>query len=113
MEGRKKLREKPTKLNRSKNGEKVMKKRALILITALLTADKANAQNRDFLEAIAEKTGTLLGTTSRAMTRRSLKGTALDLEKNKPLELKKPLRDCWKEKQVIDEKVIECMQEDD
>jgi hypothetical protein len=85
--------------------------RAAFGFSIVASAGAADAKD-NWLDKTAQGIGNFLGGIGNAYGKRALKGTRLDPDKNKPIQLKKSLRECMKENNRIDDEVIECMKDE-
>jgi|GEM_PF-3369547 len=85
--------------------------RAAFGLAIVAAAGTADAKDNSFDKA-ARGIGRFLGEIGNAYGKRALKGTRLDPDRNKPIQLKKSLRECMKENNRIDDEVIECMKDE-
>jgi hypothetical protein len=85
--------------------------RVVFGLAVVATAGTADAKDNWF-DKTAQGIGRFLGGMGNAYGKRALKGTRLDPDKDKPIQLKKPLRECMKENNQIDDEVIECMKDE-
>lgn len=89
-----------------------MKKATWVLIVSVLWTAQTKAET-DPLTATMREADRLLkgfaGAVGNAIAKQAMKGTALDQDRNKPVVMKKSLRECIKKPNVIDAEVFQCM----
>jgi hypothetical protein len=65
---------------------------------------------KSWIESIGEGIGKTAGSFARGVTQEAFKKTIADPNRNKPIPFKKPLKECTKTPNVINEETLKCMQ---